>query len=90
MPDWETGGIVAADPGDPYVVYGAFGNTLFRSGDGGMTWSWLRSFKDVRTLLVHPASPSTIYVGGADEDYFYGLFRSTNAGESWTRTALPD
>ncbi len=61
-------------------MYAAFGPVLHRSVDGGRNWSRLRSFAyEVRAVLVHPASPSTIYVG-ADE----GVFKSTDAGATWS------
>jgi hypothetical protein len=80
---------IAADPSDPYVVYGAFGPRLYRSRDGGLTWSRLRSFETLRALLVHPASPSTIYVAAAevlDDEYRDGVWKSTDAGETWSLT----
>ena len=74
--------IVAADPGSPDVVYGAFGPALYRSSDGGRTWRHLRSFHEVRALLVHPASPSTIYVAAEE------VFKSTDAGETWSAMSV--
>ena len=62
--------LVAAHPDNPDVVYGAFGvdgirSGLYRSGDGGPDRgaAYDRS-KKFRQLFVHPASPSTIYIGG--------------------------
>ncbi len=74
--------LVAADPGSPDVVYGAFGPTLYRSNDGGRTWSLRRSFSEIRAVMVHPASPATIYVAA---DY---LFKSTDAGDTWSATSI--
>jgi photosystem II stability/assembly factor-like uncharacterized protein len=74
--------LVASDPGNPDVLYGAFGSVLQRSRDGGRTWSHLRSFNGVVAVLVHPASPSTIWVAASD-----GLFLSANAGETWSAAA---
>lgn len=80
--------LVAADPGNPYVVYGALRGTLYRSRDGGRSWIELRAFYDIKAILVHPASPSTIYVAGYDstlEVNPYAIHKSTDAGETWTR-----
>jgi len=75
--------IVAAHPDSPDVVYGAFGPALYRSNDGGRTWRHLRSFYSVQAaVLVHPASPSTIYVAAED------VFKSTDGGETWSAMLL--
>jgi photosystem II stability/assembly factor-like uncharacterized protein len=74
--------IVAADPGDPDVVYGAFGPGLYRSDDGGRTWRFLESFGAIQAVLVHPASPSTIYVAASV------VYKSTDAGETWSATSV--
>jgi hypothetical protein len=80
----ETFSVVAADPTDPYVVYGSFGHDLHRSRDGGRTWERLRSFGPISAILVLPASPSTIYAVGYDAFGSSGVFRSTDSGDNWT------
>jgi len=70
--------LVAGHPGDPYLVYGAFGPELHRSRDGGRTWSLVQSFGSIRALFVHPASPSTIYVAD-DAD----VFQTSDGGATW-------
>jgi len=80
--------LVAADPANPYLVYGTLGGTLYRSRDGGRSWTELRAFLDIKAILVHPASSSTIYVAGYDstlEANPYAVIKSTDAGETWTR-----
>jgi photosystem II stability/assembly factor-like uncharacterized protein len=79
--------LLASDPSNPDVVYGIFGSDLHRSVDGGRTWSRLRAFYYVQALLVHPASPSTIYVAdiGAPSGS-QGVYRSTDGGETWSLT----
>lgn len=74
---------LAADPGSPDVVYGGFGTRLLRSSDGGRTWrlsGWFNSW--ITAILVHPASPSTIYVAASD------VFKSTDSGETWSSTSV--
>jgi photosystem II stability/assembly factor-like uncharacterized protein len=86
----QTFSLVSADPTDRAVVFGTFGEDLYRSRDGGHTWSRLRSFGRIQALLVHPASPSTIYVAGQDASHeSMGVFKSADGGQTWT-LALAD
>src|SRR5262249_43976561 len=61
---------------------------VFRSTDGGATWSdasaGLVSF-DIRALAMSSTDSSAIYAGGAG-----GVFRSANGGANWNPTALRD
>jgi photosystem II stability/assembly factor-like uncharacterized protein len=72
--------IVASHPQDPDVVYAVFQPDLYRSGDGGRSWTRVGSFTRVHSLLVHPASPGSLYVGAENE-----VFRSSNGGGTWSR-----
>lgn len=69
------------------VLYAAVNAGVFRSLDGGSSWSWAGNGLDPRvtvvTLAVDPIHPSTLYAGQST-----GLFKSTNRGASWTRTSL--
>ena len=72
---------------------GTPGDGVFKSTDGGETWSaanagvnLCNSFCEappvgVNTLAIDPATPSTLYAGYVYENY--GVFKSTNEGESW-------
>jgi len=79
------GGLISTSPLAPDVVYASFGNILHRSADGGRTWAPVREFDSIYAVLVHPASPSTIfvsaYVGGRP-----GLHVSRDGGQSWTQS----
>ena len=85
--------LVAAHPNDPDNVYatfqlGGYRSGLYRSGDGGRSWRRLLSFEEITALLVHPASPSTIYVGVTEftgDTYLDRVYRSADAGETWSR-----
>ena len=62
-----------------YVGNGGTNSGLWRSNDSGVTWSRLYQH-DVLDLAVDIGThPSTLYV---TEDH--GVFKSTDAGESWT------
>lgn len=85
---------VAADPADPQVLYvgagggmwwggGPSGGGLFRSTDGGATWTPIDqglTSTSVASVWVDPTQPTTLLCATTD-----GLFRSTTSGSSWTR-----
>lgn len=88
---------IALDPRDANVVYIAAGKHeynpggLFKSTDGGKTWSSLplklltrangpRRVNGER-LAVHPTRPDIVFYGS----FYDGLWRSTQAGANWTK-----
>ena len=80
-------GLVAMDPLDPYVVYAA-GPDLYKSRDGGRTWTRIASLPYISALLVHPAAPDTLYLGGQNDADFGVVFKSSDAGDTWTSIPL--
>ena len=73
---------IAVAPTSPLTLY-AGGDVLFRSTDGGETWSQVGSGLEgwsATFLVVDPWMPTTVWAcTGA------GLIRSTDSGGSWTR-----
>lgn len=80
---WE---IVQA-PSIPTTLY-AMGHpypSLYRSSDGGTTWSRLRplrrtSFAYLRSIVVDPVDPESVYLGRDS-----GIDMSRDGGQTWTR-----
>jgi len=72
---------LAVDPHNPSVVYAASG-VLYRSADGGETWTGLFGLH-LGVVALDPAHPATIYVGGDQ------LARSTDGGKTWQTTSPP-
>jgi len=82
---------LAIDPTNPSIIYaGSFGG-IFKSKDGGDTWSPASSGLvpnpgiydeggGVYTLAVDPVNPNTVYAGTMYE----GAFKSTDGGASWS------
>lgn len=86
---------IASTPGGPGTVYAGGGPPIFKSMDGGATWAPAFSASedivniDARGVAVSPLDPNVVLVGGNTEGGTGILFRSTNAGVSWSRV-LPE
>jgi photosystem II stability/assembly factor-like uncharacterized protein len=78
---------LVVDPRRPGTVYvGLWSrNTpkgIFRTNNGGLTWSQALARFPVTALAVDPAHPATIYAGGGDNPE-PRILRSTNSGRTW-------
>ena len=73
---------LAIDPATPSTLYaGTWGGGVFKSADGGASWSAVNTglpATDVYALVIDPATPSTLYAGTNG-----GVFKSTNGGAAW-------
>jgi photosystem II stability/assembly factor-like uncharacterized protein len=71
---------VAVDPDRNGVAYcGTFGNGMFRTEDGGSTWSKLRGFKEP-TVTALAATPGGVLYAGTE---LSAVYRSVDRGETW-------
>lgn len=84
------------DPNNENIIYvGAANGGVWKSIDGGLNWSAKTDFIDsigISGLAIDPSNTSIIYAMTGDADgrniTFNGLYKSTNAGESWTKMGL--
>lgn len=83
---------LAIDPLNPNNLYAGYqsqpgaGPTLFRSTNGGASWSSAGSeitLTPVNVIAIDPKTPATLYVAVGSTFGAGGLFKSTNAGTSW-------
>lgn len=86
---------VAVQPGNSNLVLAggpglcvggtSTGGGLYRSSDGGATWSKVLNGQ-ANDILFDPGSPSTVYaaMGVGTTDANAGVFKSTNGGSTWT------
>ena len=79
---------MAIDPTNPTILYAGInamgvdivGGVVFKTTDGGESWSLLEGFGDhiVNDIEIDPQNTSTVYA--ATED---GVFKSINGGDTW-------
>jgi photosystem II stability/assembly factor-like uncharacterized protein len=86
-----------ADPSNSNVIYAATQvSGVYKSTDSGMTWNqsngaltpWATpagNFIDVRSIVVDPSSPQTLYIGTLGR----GVYRSTDGAITWTNILAP-
>ena len=83
---------LAIDPATPTILYAGTINGVFKSTNGGGTWSIANTgltgasiygypIASVLALAIDPATPTTIYAG----TMYGGVFKSTDAGGNWSR-----
>ncbi len=108
LPDANFGNIrIALSPSNPNVLYAGFeytipgrftGGLVFKSTDGGVSWSWLQNAPNYCTgqcwydnvVVVHPRNSNYVYLGGSANYIWEPVFRvkevvvrSTDGGITW-------
>ena len=89
---------VAGVIGNPNVIYaGAASGGVFKSTDGGIHWGPIFDSEPVSSIgaiAVAPSDPDVVWVG-TGEPFIrshisdgWGVFKSNDAGKSWTRMGL--
>ncbi len=73
---------LAADPNNPETIYAGTLGGLFKSSNGGASWTLVFDKGGAQSILINPGTPSTIQVGGILEE---GLYRSLNGGNTWAK-----
>jgi len=91
---------VTGVPGQPEVFYfGSVDGGVWRTNDAGRTWNPIfdsQPIGSIGAIAVAPSNPDVIYVGSGEADmrsnigYGNGMYKSTDAGKSWTHIGLTD
>lgn len=89
---------VTGVPGKPNLYYmGATGGGVWRTKDGGQTWANISDGYfggSIGAVAVSEYDNNVIYVGGGEVtvrgnvSYGYGMFKSVDAGKTWTSIGL--
>jgi photosystem II stability/assembly factor-like uncharacterized protein len=79
-------------PNDPKIVYAVTNDKFYRSTDTGTTFTnivdGLPGASGRLVLDITPANPAYIYIlSTTSSGDFQGVYKSTNGGESWVKTA---
>ncbi|MGH9477406.1 MAG: hypothetical protein ACRD1C_13945 [Terriglobales bacterium] len=94
-------GAVQVAPSDANIIYagtgdsvgGSEGDGMYKSSDGGRTWSHagLEDTVKINTILVSPGDPNLLLAStqGDATHSGRGVFRSTDGGASWTNVLNP-
>jgi photosystem II stability/assembly factor-like uncharacterized protein len=89
---------VAGSDADPFLYYfGAMSGGVWKTSDGGSTWSDVWGQKPVASIgavAIAPSNTSVVWVGTGesnsrnDSSYGDGVWVSTNGGKSWVHRGL--
>lgn len=74
---------IDVDPNDSRRLYAATRSGVYRSTDGGSSWSLVLDGLS-SDLVIDPQNSDVIYTGPRDSSYRYGVHKSTDGGDSWT------
>lgn len=83
--------VIQLHPKNPAIIYVATNDYIYKSRDGGQTWSNLSqgmSHSRVIAMAVDPVYPATIYAGTKGD----AVYKSHDGGQRWTsmRSGLDD
>jgi hypothetical protein len=68
-------------PGSGQLVYAGTNNGAFKSTDAGATWAATSVTSQVKTLVLDPAHPATLFAG----TYGNGVYVTPDAGATWNQ-----
>ncbi|MBK9012962.1 MAG: hypothetical protein IPM82_02160 [Saprospiraceae bacterium] len=77
---------VEVAPSNADVVYAATSDGVYKSTNGGDSWTLVHTVVLANDLVVHPTNPDVVVVGcGNQSSPGYGIYRTSNGGANWTK-----
>ena len=79
--------------------FGSVGGGVWKTTDAGITWNPIfdsQPISSIGAVTVAPSNPNIIYVGSGEADmrsqigYGNGMYKSTDAGKTWSHIGLSD
>ena len=77
---------LAIHPTEPSTIYAGSGGGVFKSTNGGRTWTPMNNGltnRNVTALVINPSTPSTLYVAVSTVSNGSGVYKSTDGGSNW-------
>ena len=74
------------NPAQPSTIYAGSGNGVFKSTNGGRTWTPMNNgltSRNVTALVIHPSAINTLYVAVSSFGGGSGVYKSTDGGNTW-------
>ncbi len=85
---------VAGIAGNPKIYYmGTPGGGVWNTTNGGETWEPIfdqAGVASIGAIAVAPSNPNIIYVGTGEQTRGNGVYKSADAGKTWTHLGLED
>ena len=91
---------VTGVPGDPqHFYFGSVNGGVWETRDAGRTWQPIfdsQPIGSIGAIAIAPSSPNVIYVGSGEADMRSdiaqgdGMYKSADAGKTWTHIGLTD
>src|SRR5262245_61428576 len=79
---------VTVDPNDSRIVYAATTQGVFRSRDGGATWTLVYDLFRAFRIVVDPTDSRRVYAAGESGPSGSGIVVSTDGGDTWATTSF--
>jgi len=102
LTDIDSVGAVVVAPSDPDIIYvgsgdpiaGGDGNGMYKSGDGGKTWTHtgLEAAHRISKMVIDPKDPNLVVVaavGDGNSGEAGGIYRTTDGGRTWRKVLTP-
>src|SRR5687768_12021667 len=80
---------MAVDPGNDMVVYAGTASGVYKTENGGESWTPIHEGMPeelVSALAISPADHSTVFAGTGEGN----VFRSVDAGQHWAALPIPE